>query len=475
MSQAAATIRSVGWLVAAQGSSLVLGFILWAYAARTLGLDSFGQTQLGVAVGTYLALLAAGGLNLLGISELGAQYCAQSYVFRIQAIRFAHTFAILAALTAAAVALPRALSGVIALCAASVVLRELWPEWVDIALGASRRVVLLRTVYFLVALSATVMVVQHATDAAVFGLILALAAMVVGVPAWLLTLAHLRRLRQPPVETRLQLGKGWGAEWTRTMRRALPLGAASALGLLLANADILILGALASTSEVAQYAAAYRIIFAIQGVGVALRLSSLKTLAEPGPQDGREEFERSLLKVTLLASIVVASVAAMVAPYLISLAYGESYRGSISLLRILVWTWPLDFACTILLNMLIIRGYRRRYVTSMAAAAAANLAANALVIPRFGASGAALVIVASLALLLVVVFWLAQPSPRSQLLGYLPATVAMISGLCGSFVANGVSHVIGLGLLALASTGAMVQLWRLYGSRILARVKPLCL
>jgi O-antigen/teichoic acid export membrane protein len=457
----------------AQGASLILGFVLWAVAARRLGVDAFGQTQLGVAVGTYLALVVSAGLSLLGISELAAQTRVRAYVVRVQGIRLAHAFAVMAALTTTAFLLPKALPGVIALCAASVALRELWPEWADIALGASRRVVLVRTAYFVVVLPSSILLVHSPSDALLFCGILAVGAVAVGFPSWYFTLADLRR-RERGQDSALQFApRGWGAVWTSTLQRSLPLGAAGALGQLVANADILILGALASATAVAQYGAAYRIVFAIQGIGVALRLSSLKAVAEPGP--GRDRYEQDLVMATFLASVAIASAWAVLAVWAVPIAFGPSYADSIPLLRILVWSCPLDFASAILLNALVVRGKRRRYIGVMSVACGVNLAANALVIPRFGAAGAAVVTVVSLALLLAVLVRGIPPhQPAIAGSGRLLMIVTMALGLGGSFAANAGLSVVGGGLLAAAAIVAAAQFLRLYGSRVFARILPRC-
>ena len=445
---------------------MVLGFVLWAFAARKLGVDAFGQTQLGVAVGTYLALLVSVGTNLLGISELHQQPSARAYVLRIQAIRLTHAVFVVFVLAGVALAWPEALPGVIALCAASVVIRELWPEWVDVALGTSRRVVGVRTAYFLLVLPSVLLLVRSPSDAMLFCGILAVAALVVALPAWRFTLAGLRRRDESAENLGQDVRQEWSATWSRTLRRSLPLGAAGALGQLVANADILLLGALASENAVAQYGAACRVLFAVQGVGLAFRLSSLRAAAEPGPD--REKYEWDLFTMTLLVSVGVASVCSMLASFVVPVAFGPEYPDSVPLLRILAWSWPLDFASAILLNSLIVRGRRRRYVIAMSLAAGANIVANILLIPRFGASAAAAVTVASLALLLTVL--LVRPVVTSahrpgRAMAVLLAVVLVI-GLLGSVAMNSGLTLLGLCALSFATAVATVPVLRRAGPHL---------
>ena len=397
-SRAAATVRSSAWLAMAQGASLVLGFLLWAFAARTLGVDTFGQTQLGIAVGTYLALLVSVGTNVLGISELHAQPRARPYVLRVQAIRVAHAIVIVAVLVAAAVTLPQFVPAVIALCAISVVVRELWPEWVDVALGASRRVVGVRSAYFLVVLPTVALFVHTPSDATLFCGILAAAALLVALPAWHFTTARPAPLGRLSSGGRRLPRLTWGSMLARHTRRALPL-APPARSVSSWRMQISCSWGFCHRRRRRRVrrGVPHPVRGARGGGGRAPLVSQGDRRAGARPRAVRVD----LFTVTLLMATVMASVCAWCfAPYMIPLAFGSAYSDGVSLLRILAWSWPLDFASAILLNALIVRGVRRRYVTAMSLAAVSNIVANLLLIPRFGAAGAAVVTVASLALLL---------------------------------------------------------------------------
>jgi O-antigen/teichoic acid export membrane protein len=464
-SQARATTRSTIWLVIAQASSLLIGFVVWAYVARVLRPEQFGEVQLGIAVGTYLALLATVGLNPLAIAEFASKRRRAAYVVRLQSIRVVHTVVVLSGVVVAGLLIPsHTVSVLLVLCASSVVLRQLWPEWADIALDASRRVALIRTVYYVSVLAGTLLLVRRASDATEFGLVLSLGTLVAAVPAWCLTAAHLRRLGHPPTLVPAASANKWGLDWRQTMRRALPLGAGDVLGQLLANADILLLGALASKESVALYGAAYRIILAVQGVGVALRYASLRVLASPGARRNQRKpskFEDDLVLLIVLGAVVIAAAAALTAPLAISLSYGSQYAGSVELLRVLVWTWPLDFSSAVVLNMLIVRGRRRRYVAAMSLAAAVNLAANAFVIPRFGAGGAAVVIVVSLAVLLLGALWMMDVSYLvERRRGFWLPLALVAAGLAGSMLIGG-SKVLGASLLGGVGAMAAYKLLRM--------------
>ncbi len=453
--RSAETSHAAAWLIVAQASALGLGFAMWAYAARVITPAAFGEIQMGIAVGTYLALLVTIGLGPLAVAEFTRHAQPRRYISRIAVFRFAHALAVGSVLLATSAFFHEMLPLLVTLPALSVLVRQLWPEWADIALGAPRRVMLVRTTFFGVALCATLHFVRSAHDALALAWILVLAGALAAGSAWLLTANQLRRFPEASDRDRA------GMRWRPTMRRALPLGAGDILGQLLANADLLLLGLLSTREAVAHYGAAYRIILAVQGAGVALRYASLKVLAAPTGV-GQERFERRLLEVTLYGSVGIAAVAALTAPYAMSLTFGARYESAGPILSILVWTWPFDFCGAIVLNMLIVRGCRRQYISAMTAAAMTNISANLVLIPYFGTTGAALCIVGSLALLLVLAARYVSrqhESPTSVVQSHGAALA--IAGVCGSLAACLHLPIVGqavLAFVALLAAGRLAAL-----------------
>ena len=212
----------------------------------------------------------------------------------------------------------------------------------------------------------------------------------------------------------------WKLRWSRSLRgqpsnshitaagdelrpaRVFALGLSNLLNLVFMNADILLLGAMTTTSEVGRYSAACKPLYVIFTGFWLLTDALYPHLAklEAGVR------AHNVLLLTIVGLAVLASAAALgiglLAPQILTLIYGSTL-GAARLFRILLIALPLDFCFSLLWTVLVSRGYDRAVLYSLAAAATMNVVLNLIFIPRFQATAAAWATVASYALLFSVV------------------------------------------------------------------------
>jgi O-antigen/teichoic acid export membrane protein len=187
--------------------------------------------------------------------------------------------------------------------------------------------------------------------------------------------------------------------------RVFTLGLSNLLNLVFMNADILLLGAITTTSEVGRYSAACKPLYVVFAGFWLLTDALYPHLAklEAGAH------ARKILLLALGALAVAASAAAVVlgflAPKMLTLIYGSTL-GAAGLFRVLLIALPLDFCFSLLWTVLVSRGYDRAVLYPLATAATLNVLLNLVFIPRFRANAAAWATVASYALLfsMVLVF-----------------------------------------------------------------------
>ncbi len=167
------------------------------------------------------------------------------------------------------------------------------------------------------------------------------------------------------------------------------------------NSDILLLGAMTSTSEVGRYSSACKPLY-IVFTGFWLLTDALY------PHLAKVEAGAQAYRVLMIALVVLAAVAsaaalgiALLAPQILTLIYGSTL-GAAGLFRILLIALPIDFCFSLLWTVMVSRGYERPVLYSLGAAAGVNVFLNVVFIPRFQANAAAWVTVASYALLLAV-------------------------------------------------------------------------
>ncbi len=170
------------------------------------------------------------------------------------------------------------------------------------------------------------------------------------------------------------------------------------LNLVFMNADILLLGAMTSISEVGRYSAACKPLYIIF-TGFWLLTDALY------PHLAKVEAGAHAYRILLVALVVLATVASaaalgigLLAPQILTLIYGSTL-GAAGLFRILLIALPIDFCFSLLWTVLVSRGYERPVLYSLGAAATLNVFLNLVFIPRFQANAAAWATVASYALL----------------------------------------------------------------------------
>ncbi|HEY3101149.1 MAG TPA: oligosaccharide flippase family protein [Methylomirabilota bacterium] len=176
------------------------------------------------------------------------------------------------------------------------------------------------------------------------------------------------------------------------LRRAVPFGLLMAGFALYYRVDMVMLEWLAAPGELGRYAAAYRFLDAVIALAAALggplfpRLSSVALTA---PREARRLLEagwRPLLALGLPLTVGTLAVADDV----VALLFGREFAGAAPLLRLLILgTLPL-FWVNVAGHALIAADRVWPLVGVYALSALVNVAGNAVLIPSWGAGGAAL-------------------------------------------------------------------------------------
>lgn len=155
--------------------------------------------------------------------------------------------------------------------------------------------------------------------------------------------------------------------------------------------DLLLLAAYRGTDEVAVYAVAVslaEVLYFLPGALVAALGSRTARLGQADRAAYRSLMERAFL---ILAAVgyVIAGATAVVALTLVPILYGEPYRGSVSPLLVLAAATPFVFLGVAQSLATVVDNAQSLTLARCLLAAVCNLALNILLIPRYGAVGAA--------------------------------------------------------------------------------------
>jgi O-antigen/teichoic acid export membrane protein len=173
---------------------------------------------------------------------------------------------------------------------------------------------------------------------------------------------------------------------------SLGLGLAAVLGAALSRLDIVLLGLLKDTEAVALYGGAYRFMESSQFLSTAVALASFPALARlsrtTSPTLG--EATAIALKVVLVVTVPLAVGFVVFAQPLLRLVYGPDFDGGQASLQILgpvVITTGVYSLVTFVLSS---QERQRPIVVALAACTVVNVLGNLVLIPRMGATGAAI-------------------------------------------------------------------------------------
>lgn len=177
------------------------------------------------------------------------------------------------------------------------------------------------------------------------------------------------------------------------MKELLSLGFVYAIALftigLNYKVDIVILERLASPEDIGQYTLGVGIAELLWQLPAALGVVVFSRSANTKDSEAFTQNVLRLLRVTFVAAVAGALLLALVAGLFIPLVYGEAYRPSVGVLRLLL-PGIVAFSIFRVLNVdLAGRGRPAVALWSVAPAVALNVVLNFLLIPRYGIEGAA--------------------------------------------------------------------------------------
>jgi O-antigen/teichoic acid export membrane protein len=219
------------------------------------------------------------------------------------------------------------------------------------------------------------------------------------------------------------------------VRESWPLLVNALLISLFFRLDVFVVQAFKGDRELGLYDAAYKLVNLVTIVPAYVTLAIFPAMAARSAN--RDELLRlqraaSLALVWIAWAVVTAGSAG--AGYAIRLLAGAEYLPeAATLLRILVWFAPLSFFNGVVQFVLVAAGLQRRIVPAFCGAVAANLGLNLLLVPSFGARGAAIATVVTEVVIVLAFVMLTRrttvpaATPRVLIALWRPTVVGLVS------------------------------------------------
>jgi PST family polysaccharide transporter len=175
------------------------------------------------------------------------------------------------------------------------------------------------------------------------------------------------------------------------LKESWPLILAGLSVVLYMKIDVVMLGKMSDDREVGLYSAASRLSEAFYFLPMII-VSSLNPLLLRARASGAEQYRKSLLKLYVLMvrlSLAIALPLLILAPLLIETLYGIQYSESTAVLQVHVWAAVAVFLGVASSQYFTAEGKQKLSLYRTLLGLAVNIGMNFLLIPRYGALGAA--------------------------------------------------------------------------------------
>lgn len=458
-------VRNASLLTAATIASRLAMFALGVAMARELGTESYGRYGIALALAVVLVPVADAGLTPYLTREVARDRARGEAVLR-PALRakLALSGAIFAAAALPAWALTSGeLLAAILLVAAAQLLDGVSAfaygyfrgrEWMGHEARLTTAASLVRSLGGIALVLAT---------GALAPALVWIAAVALGQLAW--SLARLRAA----VDADAARGEA-NVAW----RTAATMGLIAILVLVYARADTVLVGWLEGEEAAGLYTAAYTLLLGLQIVPWMLAVALQPVFVRAHATDAellRRSWEEGL-RAILVVSLPLALAPSLLADDAVDLLFGGAYADAAGALAILAWATPLAALGSVLTGVLRAAGLERSLVLVAGAAAALNVSANLVLIPRYGIEAAASITIATEAAGLAAMTGVALrsglvPTPRLPL-----ARIALALGaLALVALADLPGGAVVAGVASLGAYAAVLAATRVVGRRELELVR----
>jgi O-antigen/teichoic acid export membrane protein len=217
--------------------------------------------------------------------------------------------------------------------------------------------------------------------------------------------------------------------WRMLLAASLPLGAAAILVAIVNRFDFQMLQWMLPASirdvEIGYYGAAYRVPQLVERLPLLVMATIfpiMSQLSVASPIRLQQLYHQTLRNFALIAAPMVAIVTWQ-APMMLRLLCGPGYEPAVPMLRLLVWSSAFVYVAVVAGNLLIAIGHQGASLRAWVIAAPINIGLNLMLIPRYGARGAAASTSVSFLIVLLIVLVLAERRLKDTIIGQTPVSI----------------------------------------------------
>jgi O-antigen/teichoic acid export membrane protein len=368
-----------------QGLSLVIVI----YLARILGPANYGLFSMTMAIMAYFILAITFGLPTIGIREVARRNDAAMQIWwDVGVLRTGLAVLVYALLLIIAISVPalKDMRNLLIVYGTSLFLTALLPDWTFIGLERMAWPAFTSLIGSALTLGLLFAFVRSA-DALLAALVCIIAGSFLSV---VIQVARLRALS----DGRLQLIVP-RERLRELMRVAFPFIFASLSSQIYGNADLILVGFIRGKGEAGIYAAAYKVVNLLAifiGLISQATYPAMARLFKSDPEKSNA-FASAMTEAMLAVFLPIALGGTLISAQLTRFFYGAEYAATAKPLAILFWYVLLSALSISFSNALLAINEDRPYITALTGGALIDVALIAFMVPKWGATGAAVAMV----------------------------------------------------------------------------------
>jgi len=380
-------VKNTLWLGASNIANRLIKLVLMVYAARMLGTSGYGVFSYALGLFVLFEVIADAGINALLAREVSAspekdhrEFIFTSLVIRIFLIAISVTALILIAPLFTKIPEAVELLPVVALLLAIDALRNF-----ALAINRGKERMELEAV------------INVATNVAI--VTVGLASLFIFASSKALTVAYAFGSGIGLLTAAILLRKHFQGIWRSfnkkivlgMMRDAWPFALLGLSGVIMINTDLVMLGALRSTSEVGLYSAAQKpiqVLFSIPAILAAAFFPAVTRFVNIADQKLRSVMEKTIT-TTLLLGIPIVFGGAVLAKQIIELLFGGAYVDATLTFQLLLITLLIIFPSAVIAHAIFAYNRAKNFIGFLILGVIGNVILNIVLIPEYGIVGSA--------------------------------------------------------------------------------------
>ena len=375
--------RDLGMLVGGQVTAKLIGLLAFAYLARILDPDSYGEVEFVAGLAGLFAMVVDLGLSTIGVRRAAAapekrgELAAQIFLIRLAVAIVSGLIMVVGVNVFSG---SPALHGLVLLYAISLLAGACYQEWLLQSAGLMRQVALAQVLRMSTFLAAILLLVHGIADTVLVG--------ASEIAAVLVAAAYALRVQSRKIAplrfwTRFDAGS--------LIREALPVALGTMIWSAAQYVPLFLMGALVGGAGVGFFAGANRLAASIATFSFVYHFNLYATASRLARESAQAltTVMRSSFRATAWATIGGALVVSLAATPIMTVIFGRDFGSAATSLAILIWTVPMMFLAGHVRWSLILAHAEVEVFRSQVAGLLTVVVLGLVLVPTYAETGAA--------------------------------------------------------------------------------------